>query len=248
MKKQIQAERQRTRKVTGSGDRDGALPGAARSGGRPVGRAVLDREVARAAHDLNNHLSVILGNLDPLIETLAVSQTSFDDLAAIRRASMRSRDSVNRLVGMVRGSGVPSPLDLAVCLENIAPMLKHLLPASIALELSPGNRKLPVTIGCADLDAIILGAVDQAGRGLSPGGRLRVTAGLAEHLSHSAAVLTLEACGAVRPEGDGAARLRRRGMVDIGPLVTAAGGNLTLGVLPSGDRTLAILLPLALSG
>ena len=247
MKKQLQAEGPPTREVTGSLNRESPPPKAARGGGRPVTRAALDSEVIRAAHDLNNHLSIILGNLDPLIENLAVAQSSFDDLAAIRRASMRSRDSVNRLVGMVRGSSVPPPLDLAVCLENITPMLRHLVPPSTVLEVSPGNEKLPVSIGFAELDAIILSAVDQAGRGLSAGGRLRVAAGMAEPSPHPGAVLTLETSGDARPEVGRAARSPRRGMVDIGPLVTAAGGKLSAGVSPSGDRMLRMFLPLALS-
>lgn len=247
MKKHIQAEGPPTRKVTGSTNRESAPREAARGGGRPLSRAALNGEIVRAAHDLNNHLSIILGNLDPLMENLAVAQTNLDDLAAIRRASMRSRDSVNRLVGMVRGSSVPPPLDLAVCLENITPMLRHLVPSSIDLEVSPGNEKLPVSIGFAELDALVLSVVEQAGSGLSAGGRLRVAAGMAEPSLHPGAVLTLETRGDARPEDDDAARSRRRGMVDIGPLVTAAGGNLAVGVSPSGDRMLRVFLPLALS-
>lgn len=224
-----------------------ALPGVDRSGSPAVERVDLGNEVIRAAHDLNNHLSIILGNLDPLIDNLDVSPATFDDLAAIRRASMRSRDTVNRLVGMVRGSLEPPPLDLAVCLENLTPMLRHLVLPTVDLEVSPGDTKLPVGIGFAQLDAIILSAVDEAGRGLPAGGSLRIAAGMAAPSPHPGAVLTLTASGQGRPGGTGAAAPRRRGLVDTGPLVAASGGKLAMHEQASGDRVLTIFLPLALS-
>lgn len=93
------------------------------------------------AHDLNNLLTVILGNAELLAEQL-VHEPALQRCAGLGlEAAQRAADLVDRLLAFARRKPLaPRPLDVAALLDGLAPLLGHTLGGRIVLrrEEEPG--------------------------------------------------------------------------------------------------------------
>ncbi|MDF1586246.1 PAS domain-containing protein [Marinimicrococcus flavescens] len=87
------------------------------------------------AHDLNNLLTVILGNAELLAERLG-HEPALQRCASLGlEAAQRAADLVDRLLAFARRKPLaPRPLDVAALLDGLAPLLEHTLGAGIRLE------------------------------------------------------------------------------------------------------------------
>ncbi len=131
------------------------------------------------AHDFNNILTVILGNLQMLRESLTQDRDAarLKLLSAAQRAAKRGALLTNKLLTFSRKQVLaPRPVDLETALEGMCEMLQRTLGETIRVEWS-------VTPGCprcmADslqLDNAILNLALNARDAMPRGGRLRIAA------------------------------------------------------------------------
>jgi len=108
------------------------------------------------AHDFNNMLGVILGNLELAITQVDPSQPLHADLAEIRKAAERSSDLTRQLLAFARKQTVsPKVLDLNETVEGMLKMLKRLVGENIALSWRPRAGLWQVKADPSQVDQIL---------------------------------------------------------------------------------------------
>jgi signal transduction histidine kinase/ActR/RegA family two-component response regulator len=135
------------------------------------------------AHDFNNMLSAIRGFADLLMEDLAEdAATSTEDLRhsvqAIRTASERAATLTGQLLAFSRQQVMaPTPVNLAIAVRSVEPMLKRLIGERIrlALQLDAGTGTIRIDPG--QLDQILINLVVNARDAMPDGGTVTVETG-----------------------------------------------------------------------
>ena len=147
------------------------------------------RVVGGVAHHFNNLLTVILGNLELLAETLPTDgqQRLFADSAL---EATEDAANINReLVAFTRHQVLrPEPLDLADFLARFSETLAHELGDSIGLEVRIGAGARPVTVDRAQLSAALVSLARNAREAMPQGGRLTIAAANVEDADDGADV------------------------------------------------------------
>lgn len=101
------------------------------------------------AHDLNNMLTVVLGNLSVLEERTRHSRDAEDLVAPALLAVRRGATLIKRLLTFSQQQPLePRPVDLRLLIENLKILLRRTLPASVSLSVEFGDR-----LACAMTDA-----------------------------------------------------------------------------------------------
>jgi CheY-like chemotaxis protein len=87
------------------------------------------------AHDFNNVLHVILGNLDLASLRVGVDHPALRHLERIRSATARAGGLIQQLLAYARRqASAPRKIDLNAVVRNLEPLLRPLLPENILLE------------------------------------------------------------------------------------------------------------------
>jgi len=108
------------------------------------------------AHDFNNMLGVILGNVELALEEAAPSTPLHDSLMEIQKAARRSADLTRQLLAFARKQTIsPRILDLNEALAGMLKMLKRLIGEEIELTWLPGPNLWPVRIDPVQLDQVL---------------------------------------------------------------------------------------------
>ncbi len=108
------------------------------------------------AHDFNNMLTVILGNVAMAIEQTDPTQPIYTDLNEIRKAANRSADLTRQLLAFARKQVVePKVLDLNETIIGIFKMLERLIGEDISLKWLPGANLWPVKVDPSQIDQIL---------------------------------------------------------------------------------------------
>jgi signal transduction histidine kinase len=128
------------------------------------------------AHDFNNMLAVIVGNLDILIRRLATEDTRVramaeNALAAAHRAAALTR----RLLAFSRLQPLdPRPTDINRCVSEITEMLRRTLGEKIAVETVLGGGLWNAFVDRPQLESALLNLAVNARDAMPEGGRLTV--------------------------------------------------------------------------
>lgn len=126
------------------------------------------------AHDLNNLLTIIIGNLELLAEHSvppALQEVTREALGA----ALSGADLTRRLLAFSRREVMLSPQsDLNAAIAGMANMLARALGASIALELALTPGLWPVRLDKAELETAIINLVSNARDALPAGGQVRI--------------------------------------------------------------------------
>lgn len=139
----------------------------------------IGRLTTKIAHDFNNHLGVILGNIDLLDEEVSADQG--ESIREARQAIDRAKTLIDRLKTFARQQRLaPQVTDLSSLLRDTLPMYRMVLPARATLELheSPGH--------CAELDPnflsnAVLNLVSNASDALGDAGNIQIEVRGDEH-------------------------------------------------------------------
>ncbi len=127
------------------------------------------------AHDFNNMLGVILGNVDLALEQVEAGDPLREDLDEVRRAAVRSVELTRQLLAFARKQTVaPQVLDLNTTVGGMLKMLQRLIGEDIALAWQPHAQIWPVKIDPSQVDQILANLCVNARDAITGTGRLRI--------------------------------------------------------------------------
>ncbi len=128
------------------------------------------------AHDFNNQLSVIIGNLDSLDEHLEENSEAHQLAQASLKAALRGADLTRRLLAFARQQPLqPRATDINKLIEDIAKLLGRILGENIKIFLSLAPDIWQVIIDPVQLDAALTNLATNARDAMPKGGNLMIT-------------------------------------------------------------------------
>lgn len=108
------------------------------------------------AHDFNNMLSVIIGNVETALGEVDQSGPAHDALLAIQAAARRSADVTRQLLTFTGHQAVqPEVLDINEAVSGTLSMLQRLIGEDIHLKWTPGPGLWPVEMDPSQLDQVL---------------------------------------------------------------------------------------------
>ncbi len=146
------------------------------------------------AHDFNNILAVVQGNLAALAEIPALSPYLNDYLKPALVAALRGSDLIRGLLSFARKHPLSSRVeDLNLCLAHTATLLRGALPESLSLITEPSTQPLLVCLDPNQLQDALLNLALNARDATGGKGRITIRSSLAVLGPESAAKLDLAA-------------------------------------------------------
>jgi two-component system, cell cycle sensor histidine kinase and response regulator CckA len=151
----------------------------------------LGQLAAGVAHDFNNVLAAIGGYAQLVREDLGADDPRRHDLDEILKAAERATRITRQLLAFSRHQ-VPTTarLDLAEVVHEVSHMLRALLPATIALRVSPerGGPRIDVLADRGQLEQVLMNLTVNARDAMPSGGALSVDvrAGTTPETAHTA--------------------------------------------------------------
>jgi two-component system cell cycle sensor histidine kinase/response regulator CckA len=221
------------------------------------------------AHDFNNYLHVILGNVDLMIGRIAEATELEDGLVQIREAASRAAHLTRQLL-LLGHRELPEPrvLSLDAMLDDAMPMLGTLVGDRIRIRRVRAGVDLRVLIGPGAIEQVVLNLALNARDAMPRGGRVTfdldtIDIGPGDALPTEPAL----ACGryavlAVEDEGCGISdevlprifepfyttkdvgKGTGLGLATAYGIVTHAGGAIRVTTTPGRGTTFRVLLPL----
>jgi two-component system cell cycle sensor histidine kinase/response regulator CckA len=116
----------------------------------------IGRLAGGVAHDFNNMLQVMLGNIDVLITAKGVSRSVREKLVELRMFVLKSAGLPHQLLVFARKQTIEScVLDFNVSVGEMLNMLRRLIGEDINLVFNPGEEIWPVKMDPSQLDQIM---------------------------------------------------------------------------------------------
>ena len=136
----------------------------------------IGRLAGGVAHEFNNMLQVMLGNIDLLIARKDLDVSAHRSLAAVRSSIMKSAGFVRQLLAF-GGKQIISPtiLDLNVVVEHIVKMLERLMGEHIKVIFTPGDDLWPVKMDLTQIDQVMIKLALNARDAIKESGTLSIT-------------------------------------------------------------------------
>ena len=210
------------------------------------------------AHDFNNVLAVILGNLTIARSDIDPDHPAQRSLAMIHQAAARARTLVQQIMTFSRRSSQTLTVQpLRPLVEEAVAMLRATLPASVRLETVLAEETLAVRVDAAQVQQVVLNLCtnawqalpDQQGRirialdrvdGTEPLARLRVEDD-GSGMSEATKARVFEPFFTTKPVGQGTGL----GLAVVHGIVTASGGRIDVRSRLGEGTCFEIVLPLA---
>ena len=126
------------------------------------------------AHDFNNMLAIIIGNLDILLRRLGPEETRLRASAenALSGAN-RAASLTQRLLAFSRLQPLdPKPTDINRCVSDMSEMLRRTLGETIVVETVLAGGLWPAFVDCPQLESALLNLCVNARDAMPEGGRL----------------------------------------------------------------------------
>ena len=109
------------------------------------------------AHDFNNMLFVILGNLELVMDGINENDANYHALSEIQKAAKRSADLTRQLLAFSRQQAIsPRPLNLNTVIGDMIKMLVRLIGEDIELKWIPGKNLGRVMLDPTQVDQILV--------------------------------------------------------------------------------------------
>jgi signal transduction histidine kinase len=135
----------------------------------------LGRMAGEVAHDFNNMLLAIIGNAELALASDS-PQAVRELLAEVLDAGARAAGVSRQLLAFSRGQPVErGEVDLAETVEHLGPMLRTLLPSSIALEVTVRERPRSVLANAGQLEQVVVNLVLNARDAIAGNGSISLT-------------------------------------------------------------------------
>jgi PAS domain S-box-containing protein len=170
-------------------DPDGSIRRIAGTTQDITARRLIERQLAQAqkmeaignltggmAHDFNNVLGIIMGNLD-LLNRLVAPETAAAELCGeALEGAARCADLIRRLLAFARRQSLrPQRIDVNELVSNIGRLLGRTLGEDIALKLNLEAALWPVLADPAQLEAALVNFATNARDAMPKGGQLDIT-------------------------------------------------------------------------
>jgi two-component system, cell cycle sensor histidine kinase and response regulator CckA len=108
------------------------------------------------AHDFNNILQAIMGNVELALEQTKPDDPIHHDLLEVQNASRRAADLIRQLLAFARKQTVaPRTIDLNQTVENMLKMLRRLIGEEVQLVWTPAADLWPVRMDPSQTDQIL---------------------------------------------------------------------------------------------
>ena len=127
------------------------------------------------AHDFNNQLTGVIGHLDLLGEELTTDDPRQEHVRIARGAAQRCAELTRGLLAfsrMLRSDA--RPVDVNHVVDEVATLLRRVLPATIHLHVEPGADLPRVHVDPTQLHQVLLNLCVNARDAMASGGRLHV--------------------------------------------------------------------------
>jgi signal transduction histidine kinase/ActR/RegA family two-component response regulator len=125
------------------------------------------------AHDFNNMLGIIIGNLDLLKPSLAAGTLANDLCAEARDGAVRCADLIRRLLAFARRQSLNSEqTDMNLLVSDVSRLLARTLGEHITLTRSLDATLWPVKVDPAQLEAALINLATNARDAMPRGGQL----------------------------------------------------------------------------
>ncbi|HYC66568.1 MAG TPA: PAS-domain containing protein, partial [Reyranellaceae bacterium] len=129
------------------------------------------------AHDLNNYLAVIIGNLDLLADFEKLSPEMQVLIEGAMSGAQRGAELTRSLLAFSRRQPLdPKVIDLGQRVGEVASLIKRTIGEKIAVSVSVAGDLWPVKIDGAQLDSCIVNLANNARDAMPGGGSLSITA------------------------------------------------------------------------
>lgn len=116
----------------------------------------IGRLAGGVAHDFNNMLGVIVGNVELAVDRIAPADPAMEHLSMIRHAAERSAGLTRQLLTFARQQPiVPKVLDVNAAIAQWMPTLPRLMGEDVQLDWEPAIELWPVRIDRSQLDQIV---------------------------------------------------------------------------------------------
>jgi PAS domain S-box-containing protein len=127
------------------------------------------------AHDFNNMLTIIIGNIEMILETLDVSDEMHRTAELTLQAALRCADLTLQLLAVARRQPLhPSIVDPSQLVRDMATLLRKTLTSEIDLVMSVESNVWKVSVDRAQLESAILNLAINARDAMSDGGKLTI--------------------------------------------------------------------------
>ncbi len=130
------------------------------------------------AHDFNNMLNVIIGNVELAMDKVSPKAPIQEELKQIHEAAERSVDITRQLLAFARRQTIsPQALDLNEAIENMLKMLQRLIGENIHLAWHPSEDLWPVWMDPSQLDQILANLCVNARDAIADVGKITIETG-----------------------------------------------------------------------
>ncbi|MBF0411639.1 MAG: GAF domain-containing protein [Desulfamplus sp.] len=131
------------------------------------------------AHDFNNMLGVILGNIELAMEDIDTDHPVFATLQEIRKAAERSVELTRQLLAFARKQNIaPEVLDINQAVESMIKIVQRLIGEDIDLVWSPCENIWTVNIDPSQIDQIIVNLCVNARDAIADVGKITIETGI----------------------------------------------------------------------
>lgn len=211
----------------------------------------LGKLTGQVAHDFNNFLTGIIGPLDLCRALLPPDHEACREVEEARQTAMRAASLSQKLLTFSRHStAVPRRVAVNAAVEEVAPLLRRLVPPSVELRLELDDEAQVVSIDPSGLEQVLVNLVMNAGEAIEGRGSVivRVRADGADRVrleveDDGTGMSETERAQIFQPFFTTKERGTGLGLSTVYGIVTQAGGSLDVESEPGSGTRLAIRLP-----
>ena len=128
------------------------------------------------AHDFNNLLTIIHGHVELLSQRLPLGSAEARDVSAIKLAADRAAAITGQLLAFGRKQVLqPRALDLRAVVAEVATLLRHLVGATVELQVELGRGPMWVRADESQIEQVVLNLVVNARDAMPEGGKVTLS-------------------------------------------------------------------------
>ncbi len=136
------------------------------------------------AHQFNNALSVITGNVE-LLKMSPPEDDAAEYIEPIRNSAYRMAHLTSQLLAYARGGKYnPKTMSLSVFIEDTLPLLRHSINPAILMETNLPNLFYNIKADFTQMQMVLSAVVSNAGEAIEGKGCIRITSGIEDIVAH----------------------------------------------------------------